>query len=261
MNKQTDTVVSIIPRFAPVSDKAMIFYPDTRAEGQIDSYVDGKRVRVGIDVYMATERLTEADSKKIALDYAKLENIDPTRLVVRQRLPKTNPTPVKRARRTNDSNLVLVKDEKKVDAKEQESNQDYRSVEERKRDELAIAVQALHDGKEPAEEPKASASSQATADNPEGAVVQKPRQKRVYNKKNDREVSARSRGALARFHKEIGKAVEASPTVLQPVAAAPEMDENFVKEQKLIAALKIAKEVLGEPSPRFIKALMDSGVL
>lgn len=262
MNKQANNVVSIIPRFAPVSDKAMIFYPDTRSEGQIDTYVDGKRLRVGIDVYMATERLTEADSKKIALDYAKHENIDPARLVVRQRLPKTNVAPAKRARRTNDSNLVLVKEDKKG---AQESSQDYRSLVERKQDELAEMAQALHDGETKQEEPKASVdnseSARASASNPEGAVVQQPRQKRAYKKKNDKEISARSRAALARFHKEVAAATKESETIMKPVAPAPNVDPEFAREQKLLAAMKLSKEILGEVRADFVKTILNSDLL
>lgn len=245
---------AVIARLNPITNSAIVFLPETLKDSQLDAFVDGQVKRVGWQFYQHSQKLTRDDAVKVAKMFAEHEGIPLEEIHVRERMPKTNvveQVPAKRQRLTNDANLVLAHDSSKG---AQESSQDYRSKQEKEQS-FTETVQALHDGKEPAEEKK------ATAEEPEGAVVQKPRQKRKYNKKNDKEISARSRAALAQFHKEVAEATKNSETIMQPAVADPKLDEEFVKEQKLIAAMKIAKEVLGEPSPRFIKAIMESGLL
>lgn len=226
-NTAASTITSIIPRYAPLSDKAMIFYPSTRADGQIQAYVDGKIVTVGIDVYMATERLTEADSKKVALEFAKHENIDPTSLIVRQRLPKTQKQPVQHNRRTNDAALTLVQNNG-------EKQQLARAVQD---------MQDKHDADKKAEEKQPE--QKASAANPEGATV---RQKRKYVRKGDKEISKRSAAALRRYESELRLASQKSETMQASMQAAaaetPVEDADKVEQEKLAKALRLAKAML-----------------
>lgn len=232
---------NVIIRISPITSKPVIFFPETSKAGKIEGYTEGRRLQLDEDYYTASAPMETEQAKQIAKAYAASVNVPEHDIYVRTRRPKT----VAKQRKTNDSNLVLVKNEKKA---EQESQQDYRSANEKagKEDALQKAAQSLQDTH--TEEKKASAS------NPEGAVVkpQEKKAKRGYVKRSQ----AKSQSAMARYLKELGQAAETVPAAPE-VQAAPTMDEDSLKEQKLLTAMKLIKEIGSEVKPSLLKAIMD----
>jgi hypothetical protein len=192
----------VIARVTPNNDKAVLFFPETKKDGQITCFLEGTERRVGVDFYQATHPLSKEDAFKIAQTYAEHAKIAPEEILVRQRLPKSLNS---KARKTNDvvaNNLTLVKNEEKGETLQQ-------------------MAQELHDSATKKEDKK------ATAANPEGAVVH-PRQKRKYERKENK----RSAAALRRYQDELAKTSAQSPTIMQPVAhnATPQEYDAAVME-------------------------------
>lgn len=278
MNKQSNTnakkpaavLKQFVVRAAPVGDFPVIFDADSLHHGQMLAIQHGTEPDVvGYDFYQASKTLSENVAQRILDAYVEKVGIPKEEVRLRQRLPSPTRKAAHKPRKTNDANLVLAHDNTKkeaakepVKADQQESSQDYRSLNEKNGivDDFQKTVQAMHDGKDVQEhvkeEPKAS------ADNPHGAVVKaQDKPKRKYNRESKAARAKRDNKALKIFQQEISEAVAESETVMEPVAAAPNVDPEFIKEQKLIAALKLAKEVMGDVSPRFVKAIMESDLL
>jgi hypothetical protein len=218
------TMTAVIPRFAPISNKAVIFLPETKENGRIDMITEGQRITVGIDYYMATEPLSAEDAKKVALAFAQHEHINPDMLVIRQRLPKTMN---KRPSRLNDANLVLVQQEQPKQEAAPSS--------------LAEFAQALQDEHNRRQGDKQE-GQKATAHQPEGAVVQ-TKTKRKYNKKTAEERSRRSAAAMKRYQEELARVSSQSPTLMEPVATdapKPVVDQAILDlAQALARILKV----------------------
>jgi hypothetical protein len=209
----------VIARITPNNDKAVLFFPETKKDGQITCFLEGTERRVGVDFYQATHALSKEDAFKIAQSYAQHANIPPEEILVRQRLPKSFSS---KARKTNDveaANLTLVKSEEKGETLQQ-------------------MAQELHDSETKG---KTNTEQKASAANPEGAVVN-PRQKRKYERKDNK----RSAAALRRYQEELAKTAAQSPTVMQPVAhnATPQEYDAAVMELATAIA-KILKSNTG----------------
>jgi hypothetical protein len=239
----------VIIRISPITQKPVVFFPETFAQGALDGYTEGKRVRLGLDYYNASAPLDVEQSRKIAQAYAKQAGIAEHDLIVKVRRPKTSPG--KKARKTNDANLVLVDSNKSE--KGQESNQDYRS-----KDELAAAAQAMQNehnkkksreksvedavkplealAKEFKQEEKKTENT-ASAASPEGATVERARRK--YEKRSNK----RSEAAMKRYLSELGQVASESPTLLEP--AKTNASKEQVDQATLDLAMALAKILKG----------------
>lgn len=217
-------IKQVIARHAPMSDKVVVFMVDSKRDDSIEVFTEGQVKTVGMDYYRATYPISTTDAKKVAEEFARFSNIPADEVLIRARLPKVK-TAVKHARRTNDANLTLV----------QKGDQQA--------DELAVAAQALHDG-ETQKAPK------------EKAEDAQPKQKRSYRKQTDKQLSARSAAALRRYHQELESSSKETPAAPE-VQAAPTMNEDSLKEQKLLTAMKLIKEIGSEVKPGLVKSIMD----
>lgn len=213
---------AVIARITPNNDKAVLFFPETKKDGQITCFLEGAERRVGVDFYQATHALNKEDAFKIAQSYAQHANIPPEEIIVRQRLPKSFTN--KPQRKTNDvtaNNLTLVKNEEKGETLQQ-------------------MAQELHDNATKKDDKKTSSEKVATAANPEGAVVH-PRQKRKYERKENK----RSAAALRRYQEELARTVQESPTIMQPVAT--DAPQEVVDKAVMELALALAKILKANP--------------
>jgi hypothetical protein len=221
---------SVIARITPNNDKAVLFFPETKKDGQITCFLEGAERRVGVDFYQATHALNKEDAFKIAQSYAQHANIPPEEIVVRQRLPKSFNT---RGRKTNDvsaTNLTLVKNEEKGETLQQMAQELHDNA-------------TKHDTKqEKAPEENKNAAKVATASNPEGAVVH-PRQKRKYERKENK----RSAAALRRYQEELAKTAAASPSIMEPVKAGPGVTQTEIDDATMKLALQLARILKQNP--------------
>lgn len=228
---------NLIVRIAPVSNVPVIFYADSKKDGQILGVVEGKERLLGLDFYQMSEPMDAEQAQKVAMDFAKQNNIDPLEVSVRQRLPKS----VAKRRKLDDANLVLVPSAVKPTASQQAVQAVTDRIVEPAPSNLAEFAQALQD-----EHNKQRGNKQeeqkATPENPEGATVQ--RTKRKYNRKT-KEQSAKSKAAYERYLKEIGQAASQSPTLFEAVqhTATPAQYDQAV----LDLAQALARILKGSP--------------
>lgn len=222
----------VIVRLAPITNSPVIFYADSRSEGQVTGVMEGQERRLGIDYYAATEPVDVTTAHKIVQAYAKQANIPETDIIVRSRLPKTNTKP--RQRRLDDANLVLVKSESKAEQPKQEDNMTS----------IAQAMQDAHDK----EKKGAKFEQKASANNPQGATVKRTedekKTRRSYVKK-DKERSAKSKAAYERYVKEIQATAAQSPTFMEPAVAGPGVTKEEIDDATMQFALKLAKLLKG----------------
>lgn len=209
---------AVIARITPNNDKAVLFFPETKKDGQITCFLEGAERRVGVDFYQATHALSKEDAFKIAQSYAQHANIPPEEIIVRQRLPKSFTS--KPQRKTNDvaaNNLTLVKSEEKGETLQQ-------------------MAQELHDSATKKDDKKASAA------NPEGAVVH-PRQKRKYERKENK----RSAAALRRYQEELAKTAAQSPSIMEPAKPGPDVTPAQYDSAVMELAMALAKILKANP--------------
>lgn len=209
---KTEALKQLIVRISPVSHSPIIFDALSKENGQLHCVVNNEDKVVGLDFYMASIPMEEEAARKVVQAYAEQAGIPLESVVVRSRLPKTNKEVKHTRRKTDDANLVLAHDSTKPKKDEQESNQDYRSLNEinGKEDEFTKNVQAMHDN-----------HGKSSAENPEGAVVKaadkEPRKKRKYQRTPKAQRSARSKAAYEQYVKELGKTVEQQPEIMEPL--------------------------------------------
>jgi hypothetical protein len=222
---------NLIVRIAPVSNVPVIFYADSKANGQIKGFLEGQERTLGLDFYQMSSPMDEDQARKVAMEFAKQQNIDPHDISVRQRLPKA---PALR-RKLDDANLVLVP----TSAPERIVGTVQASSAHSNLTELAQAIQNEHNKREGKGQ---AAEQKATPQQPEGAVVQ--RAKRKYTRKT-KEQSAKSKAAYDRYLKEIEQNASQSPTLMEPAQhnATPAQYDQAVLD--LAAAL--AKILKGNP--------------
>lgn len=214
----------IIVRHAPISDKIIVVLANSKRNGQVDIVTEGVRKTVGIDYYQATEPVSPSDAKRVAQEFARATGIPEEEVMLRQRFPKTKEQ-VQHNRRTNDANLTLVpatNGEKQNFAKAVQGMQDDHDA-EKKAD------------KKQEDQPK---EQKASADNPDGATVEK--QKRRYVRKDPKSVSKRQAAALRRYHQELEQSKIAAEGV-KPASEQNEVAAMTSDEEKLAKALRLAK--------------------
>lgn len=239
-NNAPESLKQLIVRISPVSHSPIIFDALSKENGQLHCVVNNEDKVVGLDFYMASIPMEEEAARKVVQAYAEQAGIPLESVVVRSRLPKTNNAAPKMRRKTDDANLVLVKSDKQPQGK-QESNQDYRSLNEvnGKEDEFTKNVQAMHDN-----------HGKSTAANPEGAVVKaadkEPRKKRKYTKTDPKAVSKRSQAALKQFHAELQKSAATQEPVETPAPTVAAPADGSVSPEVLKLALALQKLLAGE---------------
>lgn len=234
---------SIIARLTPHDDKPVIFFPETKANGQIKCFLNGEEKMVGIDFYQATHHLDKEDAFKIAQAYAKHAHIASEELLVKQRLPKTV-----KPRATNDANLVMTPEQKKEEKGEtlQQMAQELHDEGTKVKHDTKVeeAVKPLEElakefKKEETKKPaaKKAPAKKASPDNPEGATVKRSAEekaKRPYNKKNTK----RSEAAMKRYQAEIASvASQASETLMQPAPVGVPEDVQKAEMVKMVTAI------------------------
>jgi hypothetical protein len=203
-----------VVRLAPVTNSPVIVDANSLNAGRLKAWVDNSDVEIGIDYFRASTPVEIDYAHKIVKEFAKQHNIPEHDVLVRARLPKTNVKP----RKTNDTDLVLVKGEQK--------------------DDLQQAAQSLQD--------EHDKGKKATASDPEGATVKRSgeekRTKRAYNRTPKAERSAKSKSAFERYQRDLAAAAAKSETLMQPVApqVAKEVYEKAVQD----LATKLAKLLL-----------------
>ncbi len=232
---------NVIVRISPITSKPVLFFPDTADNGRLQGFTEGQQVTLGVDYYDASAPLELEQARAIVKAYASAHNIDEHSLYVRTRRPKNHmasqPQEKKatRQRKTNDSNLVLVGGNGTPGkSANQESNQDYRSKNEREAD-LAKAAQNLHDTETAKQE-----EQKATADNPEGAKVVRSaeeKSKRRYHVKSKK----KSEAAMRRYLAEIASIGAENQTPVEEVKAAPNVTQEQADDEMLQFALKLAR--------------------
>lgn len=205
---------SVIVRIAPVSNVPVVFYPESRAGGQIKGVLNGVEQTFGIDYYQATSSIEKSQAKQIALAFAKKHNIPEEELAVRHRLPKSAPA----ARRLDDANLIVAPKADKGKTLQQ----------------AAQELQEQHDKKQ--QEKKASPA------NPEGAVVKaSDGKKRSYVKRNNK----KSEAAMKRYLTELGQVSAQSPTLME--AAKTDAPQEVVDKATMDLALALARILKAHP--------------
>jgi hypothetical protein len=214
------TMTSVIARYAPISDKPVLFLADSRSrnDGLLEVYVDKQIKKVGYDFYMHTQPVDAASAKALAADFAKSQNMSVDDVLIRQRFPKTNKAP----HRLNDADLQLV--------------QQGQPKQEAKPTNLTELAQAIQD-----EHTRRQGDNKATPEKPEGAVVE-GKAKRPYNK---RQPSARQLAALKRYQQEIAATAAKSPTIMEPAVGNVTPEQRAQAVKKLAEAL--AEILLGNP--------------
>lgn len=262
----------VIVRLAPVTNSPVIFYADSRKDGQLLGVFGDSEKKVGIDVYAASQPVTPEFAQKIVHVYAKQHNLDEHTFLVKQRLPMNGP--IRKSRIVQDE--PATNDSSKEEAKKVEPDYSSQTLEQR--------VQAFHDqnsrkgaGQKDSVSVDAVAKPQeelakdykhgqkadpakATAEKPHGATVRrsdatvksteeaknaaKPT-KRPY-KKSTKERSARSKAAFERYVSELNKtASEQLPNFAEPVKAGEGVTQEQVSDAELQFALKLVKLLKG----------------
>jgi hypothetical protein len=251
-----------VVRLAPLTHSPIIVDANSLDAGRLKAVVNGKdETVIGIDYFRASEPADLTVAHKIVMEYAKRNNIPETDVMVRARLPKSFSS---KQRKTQDANLVLVKNDDEQTKKEAKTKeQDYRSKVEREADELAVAAQAMQDSHDKQERKKATddavkplealakeykqaPAKEASVANPEGATVkrtdgEKQRAKRPYNKTSEKERSAKSRAAYERYVKELEKTAAKSPTIMEPVKPGPGVSQETVDAETMKLAMALAR--------------------
>lgn len=81
--------MEILCRLDAQSQTPVVFLPEIMVDDNIQCWKDGKKSMVNINYYHSTGPLSASDERVVKDRFAKLSNIDPTVLKIRQRLPRT----------------------------------------------------------------------------------------------------------------------------------------------------------------------------